>query len=67
MVPSLDGRRVDLITVTSYSGMTEEREPRLNGLFPSEEPRAKIFQGKKVIATFHLKLRKVHQNIRTPV
>ena len=48
MVPSLDGRRVDLITVTSYSGITEEIEPRLNGLFPSDEIRPRIFKGKKV-------------------
>ena len=46
---SLDGRRVDLITVSSLTGLTEEREPRLEGLFPSEEPRAHVFQGKKVI------------------
>ena len=52
MIPSLDGRRVDLITVTSYSGITEEREPRINGLFPSDELRPNVFQGKKVYGHF---------------
>ena len=45
----MDGLRVDLITVTSFKGMLEEREPRLDRLFPdTETPRAKQFQGKKV-------------------
>ncbi|XP_035279847.1 cytosolic carboxypeptidase-like protein 5 isoform X1 [Anguilla anguilla] len=46
---SLDGRRVDLITVTSCHGMLEEREPRLDRLFPeSHTPRPHRFAGKRV-------------------
>ncbi|KAG5846405.1 hypothetical protein ANANG_G00114630 [Anguilla anguilla] len=46
---SLDGRRVDLITVTSCHGMLEEREPRLDRLFPeSHAPRPHRFAGKRV-------------------
>uniref|UniRef100_K7FHM0 Cytosolic carboxypeptidase-like protein 5 n=1 Tax=Pelodiscus sinensis TaxID=13735 RepID=K7FHM0_PELSI len=46
---SLDGLRVDLLTVTSCHGMQEEREPRLDNLFPEEAtPRPHRFAGKKV-------------------
>lgn len=46
---SLDGNRVDLLTVTNCSGMQEEREPRLPKLFPdASTPRAHRFPGKKV-------------------
>ncbi|XP_064196723.1 cytosolic carboxypeptidase-like protein 5 isoform X2 [Anguilla rostrata] len=46
---SLDGRRVDLVTVTSCHGMLEEREPRLDRLFPeSHAPRPHRFAGKRV-------------------
>lgn len=46
---SLDGNRVDLLTVTNCSGMMEEREPRLSHLFPdTNTPRAHRFAGKKV-------------------
>ncbi|KAK7907149.1 hypothetical protein WMY93_015761 [Mugilogobius chulae] len=46
---SLDGNRVDLLTVTNCSGMMEEREPRLAHLFPdTNTPRAHRFAGKKV-------------------
>lgn len=46
---SLDGNRVDLLTVTNCSGMAEEREPRLPHLFPdANTPRAHRFAGKKV-------------------
>lgn len=46
---SLDGRRIDLITVTSCHGMMEEREPRLDKLFPeSHTPRPHRFTGKRV-------------------
>lgn len=45
---SLDGNRVDLLTVTNCSGMQEEREPRLPKLFPdASTPRAHRFPGKK--------------------
>ncbi|XP_068135969.1 cytosolic carboxypeptidase-like protein 5 [Hyperolius riggenbachi] len=46
---SLDGHRVDLLTVTSGHGMMEEREPRLEKLFPdSSNPRPYRFSGKRV-------------------
>nr|XP_046228458.1 cytosolic carboxypeptidase-like protein 5 isoform X2 [Scatophagus argus] len=46
---SLDGNRVDLLTVTNCSGMHEEREPRLPKLFPdTNTPRAHRFPGKRV-------------------
>ncbi|KAE8742273.1 hypothetical protein FOCC_FOCC012202 [Frankliniella occidentalis] len=47
---SLDGRRLDLLTITSHHGITPYREPRLKNLFPDlETPRPYIFSGKKVI------------------
>lgn len=46
---SLDGNRVDLLTVTNCSGMQEEREPRLPKLFPdTNTPRSHCFSGKRV-------------------
>ncbi|KAM8826242.1 cytosolic carboxypeptidase-like protein 5 isoform 2-T3 [Synchiropus picturatus] len=46
---SLDGNRVDLITVTNCSGMQDQREPRLARLFPdSDTARPHCFSGKKV-------------------
>ncbi|CAJ1077220.1 cytosolic carboxypeptidase-like protein 5 [Xyrichtys novacula] len=46
---SLDGNRVDLLTVTNCSGMLEEREPRLPNLFPdTNTPRPHRFPGKRV-------------------
>uniref|UniRef100_A0AAY4BYM0 Cytosolic carboxypeptidase-like protein 5 n=1 Tax=Denticeps clupeoides TaxID=299321 RepID=A0AAY4BYM0_9TELE len=46
---SLDGHRVDLLTVTSCHGIQEEREPRLDKLFPDHStPRAHRFTGKRV-------------------
>ncbi|KAM8831344.1 cytosolic carboxypeptidase-like protein 5 [Spinachia spinachia] len=46
---SLDGNRVDLITVTNCNRMQEEREPRLPKLFPdTNTPRPHCFPSKKV-------------------
>uniref|UniRef100_H3BAM9 Cytosolic carboxypeptidase-like protein 5 n=1 Tax=Latimeria chalumnae TaxID=7897 RepID=H3BAM9_LATCH len=46
---SLDKLRVDLITITSFHGMMEEREPRLEKLFPDNlTPRPYRFTGKRV-------------------
>ncbi|XP_053193254.1 cytosolic carboxypeptidase-like protein 5 [Scomber japonicus] len=46
---SLDGNRVDLLTVTNCSRMQEEREPRLPKLFPdTNTPRPHQFSGKRV-------------------
>lgn len=46
---SLDGLRVDLLTVSSNHGITEDREPRLDKLFPDiKTPRARRFESKRV-------------------
>ncbi|XP_022050858.2 cytosolic carboxypeptidase-like protein 5 isoform X1 [Acanthochromis polyacanthus] len=46
---SLDGNRVDLLTVTNCSGMQEEREARLPKLFPdTNTPRPHRFSSKRV-------------------
>ncbi|KRT84843.1 Peptidase [Oryctes borbonicus] len=47
---SLEGRRVDLITISSYHNISAERETRLKDLFPEENKlRPFRFVGKKVI------------------
>ncbi|CAL8313486.1 unnamed protein product [Lota lota] len=46
---SLDGNRVDLLTITNCGGMVEEREARLPKLFPdTDTPRPHRFPGKRV-------------------
>ncbi|XP_032441840.1 cytosolic carboxypeptidase-like protein 5 isoform X3 [Xiphophorus hellerii] len=46
---SLDGNRVDLLTVTNCAGMWDERETRLPKLFPdTNTPRAHRFPDKRV-------------------
>ncbi|XP_044145947.1 LOW QUALITY PROTEIN: cytosolic carboxypeptidase-like protein 5 [Bufo gargarizans] len=46
---SLEGLRVDLLTISSCHGMMEEREPRLDKLFPDRScPRPFCFSGKRV-------------------
>nr|XP_016853308.1 PREDICTED: LOW QUALITY PROTEIN: cytosolic carboxypeptidase-like protein 5 [Anolis carolinensis] len=46
---SLDKLRVDLLTITSHHGMQEEREARLEKLFPDKNtPRPHCFLGKRV-------------------
>ncbi|XP_077148023.1 cytosolic carboxypeptidase-like protein 5 isoform X3 [Ranitomeya variabilis] len=46
---SLEGLRIDLLTISSCHGMMEEREPRLDKLFPDRScPRPFRFSGKKV-------------------
>ncbi|XP_050422743.1 cytosolic carboxypeptidase-like protein 5 [Adelges cooleyi] len=50
IVKSLEDRSVDLVTITSFKGASEERECRLFGLFPDEnKPRPYVFKNKKVI------------------
>ncbi|XP_063619236.1 cytosolic carboxypeptidase-like protein 5 isoform X2 [Cydia splendana] len=49
VIYSLEGRRVDLLTISSRHGITAEREDRLKHLFPENKPRAFKFQNKKVI------------------
>ncbi|KDR22169.1 Cytosolic carboxypeptidase-like protein 5, partial [Zootermopsis nevadensis] len=47
---SLEGRLIDLITISSYHNMSSERETRLRHLFPmSDVPRPFRFYGKKVV------------------
>ncbi|ELV13748.1 Cytosolic carboxypeptidase-like protein 5 [Tupaia chinensis] len=46
---SLDGLRVDLLTITSCHGLREDREPRLEQLFPDiSTPRPFRFTGKRI-------------------
>lgn len=46
---SLEGRRIDLLTISSHHNISEEREPRLKNLFPDENiPRPFSFLEKKV-------------------
>ena len=55
MCYSLEGRRVDLLTISSLDGRTENREPRLEGLFPDTSiPRAHCFRGKKASSARHV-------------
>lgn len=47
---SVEGRRVDLLTITSCDGIQLEREPRLPELFPDTQTvRCNVFHGKPVI------------------
>lgn len=49
IVKSLEDRSVDLLTISSFKGVTEERECRLFGLFPDENKlRPYVFKNKKV-------------------
>jgi hypothetical protein len=43
---SIDGRRIDLITMTSYRGLLESREEMLPLLFPISNP-SRPFKSKK--------------------
>jgi hypothetical protein len=43
---SIDGRRIDLITMTSYRGLLESREELLPLLFPNSNP-SRPFKSKK--------------------
>ncbi|XP_058407584.1 cytosolic carboxypeptidase-like protein 5 isoform X1 [Diceros bicornis minor] len=46
---SLDGLRVDLLTISSCHGLREDREPRLEQLFPDTgTPRPFCFTGKRI-------------------
>lgn len=47
---SVEGRRIDLITVTSWEGICEEKEPTLPHLFPdTASERCCVFKNKRVI------------------
>ncbi|XP_041970948.1 cytosolic carboxypeptidase-like protein 5 [Aricia agestis] len=49
LIYSLEGRRVDLLTISSHHGITTERETRLKNLFPDNKDRPFRFQNKKVV------------------
>lgn len=50
LTQSVEGRRIDLITITSYHGIQEAREERLPGLFPDKlRRRSHSFADKKFI------------------
>ncbi|KAL0882170.1 hypothetical protein ABMA27_000718 [Loxostege sticticalis] len=49
LIYSLEGRRVDLLTITSHHGITSEKEERLKNLFPENQERPYKFQNKKII------------------
>ncbi|XP_059620249.1 cytosolic carboxypeptidase-like protein 5 [Phlebotomus argentipes] len=47
---SVEKRRVDLITISSYHGICDEREQRLENLFPEKtRHRCHTFRGKRII------------------
>lgn len=55
---SIDGLRVDLITVSSRKGILNDLEPRLDGLFPDlQTKRANRFKGKKVNCSTSISLK----------
>lgn len=48
-IKSLEGRRLDILTITSYHNITNEKEERLKELFPIDiEDRPYKFYNKKV-------------------
>lgn len=50
LVHSYEQRRVDLLTITSFDGIEDEREDRLRNLFPDYSmPRCHKFKNKKII------------------
>ncbi|XP_039750178.1 cytosolic carboxypeptidase-like protein 5 isoform X2 [Pararge aegeria] len=49
LIYSLEGRRVDLLTISSNHGITTEREERLKNLFPENQERPFKFMNKKII------------------
>jgi hypothetical protein len=51
LIRSRDGRRVDLVTITSVDGRSEDREELLPGLFPtcSADSRPFVFPAKEVM------------------
>ncbi|KAG5678270.1 hypothetical protein PVAND_007960 [Polypedilum vanderplanki] len=50
LINSYEHRRVDLLTITSFDGIEEDREERLRNLFPDYTvPRCHKFRNKKII------------------
>lgn len=48
-VNSLDGRPCHVITVSSFGGIENKREKKIQGLFPDKGERCQQFSGKKVV------------------
>lgn len=49
LINSVEGRRIDLLTISSFHGIQHETEPRLSNLFSNEnEERSHLFKDKKV-------------------
>lgn len=46
---SCEGRRCDLLTISSPDGLRSEREVRIEGLYPENEPLPHLFTGKRVV------------------
>lgn len=54
---SVEGRRVDLLTITSFHNIQKEREYRFPELFPDpHSKRCKLFKNKKVIFNFDMNI-----------
>ncbi|XP_055322392.1 cytosolic carboxypeptidase-like protein 5 isoform X2 [Sitodiplosis mosellana] len=50
LINSVEGRRVDLLTITSFHNIQNEHEHRFNELFPDpHSKRCKLFKNKKII------------------
>lgn len=50
LIKSVEGRRIDLLTITSFANIKSEREFRFYDLFPdATQPRCHKFNKKKVI------------------
>lgn len=50
LIRSYEGRRVDLLTISSFHGITDKREERIQSLFPEFlTPRCHVFKDKKVV------------------
>lgn len=50
LINSVEGRRIDLMTITSFNHIQPDREFRFNDLFPNAaEPRCHTFKKKKII------------------
>ncbi|CAH1173884.1 unnamed protein product [Phaedon cochleariae] len=46
---TIEGRSIDLLTISSHHGITKQREERLKNLFMDDVPRPFKFVGKKII------------------
>lgn len=49
MIKSLEGRPCHMLTISSFNGILEKKEKKIQNLFPDNEPRCAKFTGKKII------------------